>query len=549
MIGVAVPEHERPLAQEFFELFKTTWEFARTDGSYDVLLCSGQDMPSIAARLILCYSARPMPGDREAGILPDREMKQAVLCHGAMRLPIYGACVAWRGGRHRSVVAEQENAPVIVAVETGSSILVRAGFDLFKEVRFLLQNGQPAANAHFAALDHHIELMRELITRAGICLVEIPPVPTGHPFAVCLTHDVDHPAIRKHSWDHTMAGFIYRAVIGSVGRALRGRLRWGNVLRNWAAAGILPFVHLGWARDFWRDSLVAYGEMERGLGSTFFVIPFKGVSGRDGTGGAPPRRASKYDVTDVDSELSELMSRGAEIGLHGIDAWRDAADGRRERDQIARRTGAADMGIRMHWLYFDGHAPAALEQAGFAYDSSMGYNQAVGFRAGTAQVYSPLGTTSLMELPLHIMDTALFYPDYLDLDPVSARSVVRNIFDHVSRCGGVVTLNWHDRSIGTERCWKDFYLWMLEELKRRGAWFPTAAQAVAWFRKRRAASIESVSFDGRCFRIRASMNRQTAGPGLRLRVHRAAPAFDALIPAGGNFVDVPLEDGEISIAV
>src|SRR4029434_2362523 len=103
-------------------------------------------------------------------------------------------------------------------------------------------------------------------------------------------------------------------------------------------------------------------------------------------------------------------------------------------------------------------------------------------------VYRPLGTTSLMELPLHIMDTALFYPDYLDLDPVSARSVVHNIFDHVSRCGGVITLNWHDRSIGPERCWKDFYLWMLDELKRRGAWFPTAAQAVAWFRKRRAAS-------------------------------------------------------------
>ena len=40
----------------------------------------------------------------------------------------------------------------------------------------------------------------------------------------------------------------------------------------------------------------------------------------------------------------------------------------------------------MHWLYFDRIAGAA-RAAGFTYDSTWGYNEAVGYRAGTSQVF------------------------------------------------------------------------------------------------------------------------------------------------------------------
>ena len=44
------------------------------------------------------------------------------------------------------------------------------------------------------------------------------------------------------------------------------------------------------------------------------------------------------------------------------------------------------------------------------YDSTIGYNETVGYRAGTTQPYRPLAASRLLELPLHVMDTALFYP-------------------------------------------------------------------------------------------------------------------------------------------
>ena len=40
----------------------------------------------------------------------------------------------------------------------------------------------------------------------------------------------------------------------------------------------------------------------------------------------------------------------------------------------------------------------------------VGYNETVGFRAGTSQVFAPIGTKHLLELPLHIQDTSLLYP-------------------------------------------------------------------------------------------------------------------------------------------
>ena len=42
----------------------------------------------------------------------------------------------------------------------------------------------------------------------------------------------------------------------------------------------------------------------------------------------------------------------------------------------------------MHWLYFDQNSPKTLENAGANYDSTVGYNETVGYRAGTAQGYT-----------------------------------------------------------------------------------------------------------------------------------------------------------------
>jgi hypothetical protein len=237
----------------------------------------------------------------------------------------------------------------------------------------------------------------------------------------------------------------------------------------------------------------------------------------DSLGRRMPRRAASYDVADLRDILQRLEMTGKEVTVHGLDAWRDAAAGREERGRICGLVNHDTAGIRMHWLYFDAAAPEKLEAAGFLYDSTSGYNSTVGYRAGTVQVFKPLTTERLLELPMHIMDTALFYPSHLNLSPKQADAVIQGLIENAGRFGGVLTVNWHDRSLAPERLWGDFYEQLLGHLQEKKTWFATAAQAVAWFRSRRAATFENAGTDRVKIKLPAVGDDRL--PLLRVRVY------------------------------
>ena len=421
-------------------------------------------------------------------------------------------------------------------------MLARIGYDLFGEVRKLLTVGQPSANANMPALELHIAFLRDLITGCGVPLVEIPPVPDGYPFIACLTHDVDNPSIRQHKWDHTMFGFLYRAVFGSLSNLLRERIRVGGLLTNWAAALKLPFVHMGLAKDFWRGFDDRYLELENGLSSTFFVIPFKNDPGKNSHGPAPMFRAARYGAADIADTIRKLMIAGSEVGLHGIDAWLDSTRGRAEIEEIRRLTGASEIGVRMHWLYYDQQSPVALEKAEADYDSTIGYNETVGYRAGTTQAYKPLTATRLLELPMHVMDTALFYPAYLGLSSGEASRLLGRMVDNAVQFGGCLTINWHDRSLSPERLWDACYRDLVQDLKSRGAWFSTAGQAISWFRKRRSVVFETDGVEPNAVCAKVTAHHEDSVPGLRLRIYKARESCEFGAHGSEDYVDMAFDE-------
>src|SRR5204862_1892523 len=109
-------------------------------------------------------------------------------------------------------------------------------------------------------------------------------------------------------------------------------------------------------------------------------------------------------------------------------------------------------------------------------------------------------------LPMHIMDTALFYPSHMNLSTKEAKGAVAPLLDNANRFGGVLTVNWHDRSIAPERLWHTPYQELLDDLKSKRAWFATGKQAVSWFRKRRAAAIDVVTNRDGAGRVRISLD-------------------------------------------
>jgi hypothetical protein len=494
LIGVLAKENERIAVQEFFELLKTPWEFYRPQGRYDVILSTGEEIPPNEASLFMIWSAERCGFDEEMKI-PLRSLSPgAVLEYGGDRVPLYRRGLAFPGANKPVVRLRTTREAAGIESRSQEKKVLRLGIDLFEEISFLLTHGQPVKFAHIPTLEIYRTMIRGWILDAKLPFTEIPPVPHGYDFICCLTHDVDFAGIRHHFFDRTMAGFAYRALVGSLVDVFKGRASGKKFFKNWGALLRLPAVYLGVADDFWVE-FDRFLEMEKGLGGTYFFLPYKNRAGQGKSGEAPGIRAGKYDLEDVREEINKLLNRGCEIGVHGIDAWLDPGKGRDEYQRINQITNQLEIGVRMHWLYFEPVSSQALERAGYSYDSTCGYNDAVGYRAGTTQVYRLPGADHLLELPLHLQDTALFYPDRMNLSPAEAFDQVEGLIGNAEKYGGVLTINWHHRSLGPERFWDDFYAQVLGLLKSKKIWFGTARQVVDWFRKRREISFDTVRYE------------------------------------------------------
>ncbi len=495
MIDVLVADEDRESAAEFFQLFKTPWRDSAGGAAGPVLLSTRPQVPRTGAKLVLLFHAGKTSWDEELGISPIAiGPRGTIVRDGPRRYPLYGAVSLLRGDGTPLMSAADGPDPLILRMQRGECTVIRAGFDLFAQVRRLISEGQPP---HFAAaptLDWLVALLRHWIITEGIPLAEIPPVPPGHRFFVCLTHDVDFLWIRRHRFDHTLAGFLYRASIGSLLDAARGRRSWRHALKNLGAVLRLPWIHLGLARDYW-DDFEAYRNIEGSHPSTFFIIPFKHRAGEKVNLPHAKRRAAPYDIGDLGDRLAFLDREGCEIGLHGIDAWHCPEAAKREAERIRRYTGRRRLGVRMHWLCYDGKSPAILEQAGIDYDASFGYNETVGYRAGTGQPFRPPGAQHLLELPLHIQDVALFLPQVAPT-PQQAWERCREMVEHAQKHGGVLTLLWHTRSLSPERFWGDFYRDVILLCQRHHACFADAQTVIDWFRLRRAARLQETCSAG-----------------------------------------------------
>jgi hypothetical protein len=549
LIGVIAKRSEEETVQEFFELFKTPWEFYKENKTYDVVLITCDPQVEIETKLLVMYGSEEKSFDRRNKLKPIRAKNASVLQYRELSVPIYGNVSTFRKNERAVLRATETGDTVAVLFSISSHKVLRIGFDLFQEVEYLLQHGQPIQHAQISTLDIHITMIRDWIVGSGIPLAEVPSCPSGVDFTVCLTHDIDFLRLRDHRLDHTMFGFLYRALIRSFFNFLNGKTSLTKLLRNWSAVCLLPGVYLRIVKDYFFQ-FDKYLEVEKDLVSTFFIVPFKHRPGVDNTGQIHRARAVRYDVNDIEPEIKKLMAAGREIALHGIDAWRDASKGREELQRISRVTGTTNIGTRSHWLYQYEQSTQHLEEAGFVYDSSVGYNETIGYYSGTTQVFRPSGAKKLLEIPLHIMDTALFYTGRMDLAEPQAMALVEGMLGNAQRFGGVLTINWHDRSMGPERLWDTFYESIIARLKSMKVWFATASQAVSWFSARRSVSFHEVRLCDNELKVRLSSSPY-ASPQLLLRVHLPqdpGTRTDDLLTATGRIIDISFSgDLETSI--
>lgn len=550
MIGVISNDSEQSIVEEFFQLFKTIWEPYQKNKFYDVVICTTEKIPYIKTKLLLIFSSEKTQFDIDNHLEINPQETNTILDNNGTVIPVYGKCIFFSNNQNPLISYKVSEVPAGIKLINDDTVSLRLGYDLFTEILYALSNGQPTEYAQLPTVDIHIRLIRNWILEHGIILLEIPPVPKGYTFITCLTHDVDFVGIKQHGFGTTLWGFLYRATIGSLINYFRGRIPVQRLFKNLKAVIFLPFVHLGIAKDFWIQ-FERYLIIESGLGSTFFIVPFKNRAGRNLTGNAPSKRAVKYDIAEIEDYIKKIINSGAEIGLHGIDAWIDREQASKELERISKYNGEKKIGVRMHWLYFKNDSSKILEKAGFYYDSTYGYNETIGYLAGTVQAFCPPGTTKLLELSMHIQDTALFYPRRMDLNETEANKLVNKVLKNSLDYGGHLTINWHQRSLAPERLWDDYYNELLTKLKELNCWFACAKDVVGWFNKRRSVGFEKVEIKEKKIFVKLSGNIIDNFPGLLLRLHlpsNCAKKGNGVDNQSGTIIDYPIEsDSEFEL--
>jgi hypothetical protein len=318
----------------------------------------------------------------------------------------------------------------------------------------------------------------------------VPLWPNGHPFVVCLSHDVD---MVTRTWTPTqIARSIRIAVSGSHGtaraEAVLKALGRSVVFRTSRAPSSAPTLQRSVDLELARDVRSSY----------FFTV-------------YPPGRASWYDsVYSVDDSfvfgdrrrrvgdvMTELAQAGFDVGLHGSSASAtDASLLSAQRDVLEEAAGAEVRTIRQHWLHWDARrTPEAQATAGFTADSTLGFNRNVGFRAGTSFPFflsapDPFRPLDVLEIPLVAEESALFAANALELDELLAREVVQTLVDRVATVGGVFTTLIHPHSLLEDRV-RSLYTWLLDYALDRGAWVTSVAQVDSWWRRRARALAEA----------------------------------------------------------
>jgi len=207
-----------------------------------------------------------------------------------------------------------------------------------------------------------------------------------------------------------------------------------------------------------------------GLRSTFFFLAGPTAAGIDGT----------YALSDppIADLLRRVNERGHEVGLHAsYDSFRSAERIELELDGLraaCRGVGfeQSSWGVRQHYLRFE--APITWRSqaaAGLAYDATVGFADANGFRAGTCREYPVFDLDDrrrldLWERPLTFMDAASreFLAGDLDDAAERARALVGTCRRHQ---GGAVLL-YHNSSLPSARQ-RDHYRTLIEALVADGS--------------------------------------------------------------------------------
>lgn len=272
----------------------------------------------------------------------------------------------------------------------------------------------------------HEFLERPVVDELGLAFGQIIKAllpawdPLRPPLRVKLTHDIDSVGIP----------FNLRTTIGH------------TLKRSRPSATIRDFVSCFTTAESAELALVrllARISKDRGIRSAFF---WKASPPGPFDSGYSPSHPKVRRV------IANLHAQGFELGVHpGYQTFGDRSRLSQEVEALRRTLGNGPLGGRQHYLRWKPQTWLDWESCGLAYDSTLGFADAIGFRAGTCVPFRPWSIEQnreldLIEIPLLVMDCTLV--KYMGLPKREGLARVQECVKRAALAGGVFTLLWHN---------------------------------------------------------------------------------------------------------
>lgn len=274
--------------------------------------------------------------------------------------------------------------------------------------------------------------------------------PDGLEFAVALTHDVDR-------------------LTAPLGHVLRVRERF--------SAATLLRRSLLLDDPYWNIEKMVRLESDLGFSSSFYLL------------------IHDYDLGEKKKYILSTAAQGWDVELHGSFGTHDDIGRMKEDVQIfTKELGNRPVGIREHYLRFDPlRTWELMEEAGFVYDTTWGFNEKPGFKAGVSLPYHPpspsFETMKILEIPLVLMDTSLW--GYMHLEEDEGFGEVEKVLSKVKSEKGLFTLLWHQEALQMRG--GRLYARILKRLSQEKCFISNALQIARWWLNRENSTIREES--------------------------------------------------------
>jgi len=204
-----------------------------------------------------------------------------------------------------------------------------------------------------------------------------------------------------------------------------------------------------------------------------------------------------YDIMNQEfaTIFDEILERGFEIGLHAsYNAYLNEHHLTYEKQKIEHIINQKIKGLRHHYWHMGKNELRTLRMhktAGFEYDSSIAFNESLGFRRNIALPYNPWDEDndcmlSIIQLPVFCMDGNLFYK------PIEVNAAVEKLkeyIDTIKKFGGIGVIDWHVRTAYPKNeeyfNWGKAYTKLIEQLSNDGEiWVTNPGNISGWLKNR-----------------------------------------------------------------